>query len=460
MAHVATPYGSRLRRSDRVPDLVTMTVDARHSLEAAVSRARERYTQRRPVAAAMDAEARRVMPGGNTRTVLYHPPFPLRVARGWGSRIIDVDGFEYVDLLGEYTAGLYGHSNDTILSAVREVLDHGLSLGAHNTYEARFAAAITERFPSIQLIRFTNSGTEANLMAVSLARVVTERPDIAVAVGGYHGGLMYFGGGGSPINAPFGTVLLHYNDIDQSRSALRSHGDSLAAIVIEGVQGSAGCIPADREYLQVLRDEATDLGIAFIADEVMTSRLAPHGYCAELGITPDLITLGKYLGGGFSFGAFGGRADWMARFDPRSPDALPHAGTFNNNVATMAAGLAGITEVLDDAVIIDLNERGDHLRRRLHEVVQPYGWCASGQGSMIGLHPVPGPVRSTADLAPANPHVRELLFLELLERGWYIAARGFIALSIDITDDDVDNFIEAIVDIFTVTPELHTGFTT
>lgn len=431
-----------------------MTIQADRTLQAAIELARERYIQRRPVGAAMDAEARRVMPGGNTRTVLYHPPFPMRVARGWGCRITDVDGFDYIDLLGEYTAGLYGHSNDTIRDAVRAALDQGLSLGAHNTYEARLAAAITDRFPSIELVRFTNSGTEANLMAVSLARVVTGRPGIAVAVGGYHGGLMYYGGGGSPVNAPFETVLLHYNDIDQSVAALHQHADSLAALVIEGVQGSAGCITADVEYLRALRDATSELGIAFIADEVMTSRLAPHGYCAAVGIRPDLITLGKYLGGGLTFGAFGGRTDWMARFDPSSPDALPHAGTFNNNVLTMAAGLAGLTEVIDDAVIIDLNERGDRLRRGLHEAVSPFGWCATGHGSMVGLHPVSGPVRSTADLSEANPHLRELLFLELVERGWYIAARGFIALSIEITDDDIENFIAAVTDVFAENPEL------
>jgi glutamate-1-semialdehyde 2,1-aminomutase len=431
-----------------------MTIQAEQSLEVAVERARERYVQRRPVGARMQAEAERVMPGGNTRTVLYHPPFPMRVAHGRGCRITDVDGFDYVDLLGEYTAGLYGHSNDTIRDAVRAALDDGLSLGAHNTYEARLAAAIVGRFPSIELIRFTNSGTEANLMAVSLARVITGRPGIAVAVGGYHGGLMYYGGGGSPVNAPFQTVLLHYNDIEQSVAALRENADSLAAVVIEGVQGSAGCIAADVEYVRALRVVTTQLGIAFIADEVMTSRLAPHGLFEALGITPDLTTLGKYLGGGLSFGAFGGRADWMARFDPSAPHALPHAGTFNNNVLTMAAGLAGLTAVLDDDVIIDLNGRGDRLRQGLQDVVAPLGWCATGQGSMVGLHPVPGPVRSTADLADADPRLRELLFLELLERGWYIAARGFIALSIEITDDDIENFLTAITDVFAVHPEL------
>lgn len=418
-------------------------------LDDAVTAARHRFAERRPLSAAMHDEACRVMPGGNTRTVLFHGPFPLRVARGWGSRIVDVDGFEYVDLLGEYTAGLYGHSNDTIRDAIRAALDGGLSLGAHNTYEVSLARAVVDRFPALELVRFTNSGTEANLMAVALARVVTERPAIAVARGGYHGGLLYFGGGGSPVNAPYDVVLLDYNDVEISRKALLENADRVAAVLIEPVLGSAGCIPADAEYLAMLRDSADEIGALLIHDEVMTSRLGPHGASELYGVRPDLITLGKYLGGGVSFGAFGGRADLMARFDPTSPDALPHAGTFNNNVLSMAAGLAGLTEVLDDDVLIDLNARGDRLREGLNDVVAPHGWVATGRGSMVGLHPVPGPVRSPDDLADADDRRRELLYLELLERGWYMARRGFIALSIEVSDDDVDGFIAAVADVVT-----------
>ncbi len=403
----------------------------------------------------MHAEACAVMPGGNTRTVLYHPPFPLRVARAFDARIIDVDGFEYVDLLGEYTAGLYGHSNDTIRDAVRAALEDGLSLGAHNTYEARFAAALIERFPALELVRFTNSGTEANLMAVSLARVVTQRPAIAVAVGGYHGGLLYFGGGGSPVNAPYDVVLLPYNDTQASRTLISDNAERLAAVIIEPVMGSAGCIAATSEYLHGLREVTATNDILLIADEVMTSRLGPHGALAAHGITPDLITLGKYLGGGLSFGAFGGRRDLMQRFDPSTPQALPHAGTFNNNVLTMAAGLAGLTEVLDDDVIAELNARGDRFRTSLDSEVHGFGWCATGSGSMIGLHPVRGPVHSPSDLTSADALVRELLFLELLDRGWYIAMRGFMSLSLDITDADTDGFVNAVSDILRSHPILH-----
>ena len=418
--------------------------DERTDLDAALGAARQRYVDQRPVGAAMHAEASEVMPGGNTRTVLYHPPFPLRIASGQGQRVVDVDGHEYVDMLGEYTAGLYGHSQKTILDAVRAAMDDGISLAGHNVYEARLARLLVDRFPALELVRFTNSGTEANLMAISLARVVTGKPAIAVMRGGYHGGLLYYGGGGSPVNAPYEAIVLDYNDVDGARAAIREHADRLAAVVVEPVLGSGGVIPATQEFLGALRDESAAHGVLLILDEVMTSRLSPQGAAPLYGVQPDLLTLGKYLGGGLSFGAFGGRADLMARFDPSQPGALPHAGTFNNNVLSMAAGLAGLTEVLDDATLDAVNARGDRLRATLNDVMAPYGWIATGRGSMIGVHPVAGPVDSPADLAGADDRRRELLFLDLLERGYYMAPRGFIALSIEVTDVDIDGFVDAV----------------
>ena len=423
-----------------------MTTAADVDLDAALGQARLTYAARRPVAARMHQEACEVMPGGNTRTVLYHGPFPLRMARGFGSRLIDVDGFEYVDMLGEYTAGLYGHSQEAILDAVKATLDDGLSLAGHNVYEARLACLLVDRYPALELVRFTNSGTEANLMAVALARVVTGRPGIAVVRGGYHGGLLYFGGGGSPVNAPYEAVVMTYNDVDGSRALLREHADRLACVIVEPVIGSGGVIPADPAYLAMLRSETASLGILLVLDEVMTSRLSPQGAGAAYGITPDLMTVGKYLGGGLSFGAFGGRADLMSRFDPTAPNALPHAGTFNNNVLTMAAGIAGLTDVLSDERLDALNARGDRLREALNQVVRAYGWIATGRGSMVGLHPVGGPVTSPEDLADADDRRRELLFLDLLERGYYMARRGFIALSLEVTDDEIDGFVRAVRD--------------
>ena len=223
--------------------------------------------------------------------------------------------------------------------------------------------------------------------------------------------------------------------------------DGVAAVLIETTMGSAGCIPGSPEYLRGLQEVAHEVGALFIVDEVMTSRLSPSGSSPGLGLEPDLITLGKYLGGGLSFGAFGGRADLMGLFDPTRPTPLQHAGTFNNNVLTMAAGLAGLTHVLTPEAVDALNARGDRLRESLQQVVAPHGWTAIGRGSMVCLHPVTGPVTSPSDLASADSGLRELLFLELLERGWYMALRGFMALSLEVSDDDVDGFVSVVGEV-------------
>src|SRR5439155_24187836 len=170
----------------------------------------------------------------------------LTMARGEGARLWDLDEHEYVDFLSEFTAGIYGHSDPAIRQAITTALEGGLNFGAHNATEARFAAAICARFPSIDLVRFTSSGTEANLMAVSAARALTGRPKILVFEGGYHGGVFYFRGHGSPLNAPFEYLLGRYNDLGAVEALVQPHRAELAAILVEPMQGTTGCIPAER----------------------------------------------------------------------------------------------------------------------------------------------------------------------------------------------------------------------
>ncbi len=300
--------------------------------------------QRRPKTKALQERAKAVMPGGNTRTVLFTQPFPIRVERGEGAHILDVDGHEYVNFVGEYSAGLYGHSHPVIQEAVTKAVAAGLNFGAHHKVEVEFAEAVASRF-KLERLRFTNSGTEANMMALAAARNFTGRSKVMAMRGAYHGGTLYFINGASPVNAPFDVVLGRYNDIEQTRKLIEENSNELAAILVEPMLGSGGCIPGDVKFLQMLRGESAARGIILIFDEVMTSRLGRNGLAPELNIKPDLTTLGKYIGGGMSFGCFGGRADIMDQFDPTREKFLPHAGTFNNNTLTMAAGLAGITKV-------------------------------------------------------------------------------------------------------------------
>lgn len=419
------------------------------TLDDALAEARATYSARRPLSLAQHEAARAVLPGGNTRTVLFHGPFPLCAARGEGAYLVDVDGHRYLNLLGEYTAGLFGHSHPVIRAAIDRALDQGINLGAHNRMEAELAAIVCARFPSIDLVRFTNSGTEANLMALATARHATGRADVMVFKGGYHGGLLYFGGGGIPINAPYPFVLAAYNDIEATRQAIRSRGHALAAVLVEPMMGSAGCIPAARDFLAMLREETARCGAVLIFDEVMTSRFSAGGAQKLDAITPDMTTLGKYIGGGMSFGAFGGRRDLMAMFDPTVAGSMPHAGTFNNNVLSMAAGVAGMSQVFTPAVADALHKRGEQLRARLNDLFSAAGVSmqAIGRSSLMSLHATSAPIRTPDDLLASDDRVKELVFLDLLERGIYVARRGFIALSLMVSEADLDHFVGALGEI-------------
>lgn len=420
------------------------TVDAL-TLDAALAQARAAYVARNARSAKIYAQAAAVMPGGNTRSVLFYEPFPLAIARGEGAFIWDADGHRYLDLLGEFTAGLYGHSNPVVRAAIDGALDNGINLGGHNLLEPRLAKLICDRFPAMDSVRFTNSGTEANLMAIALAKAATQRGTVMVFHGAYHGGVLSFGGGGSPVNVPHNFVVAPYNDIDGTRALLARHAADLAAVVVEPMLGAGGCIPAEPAFLQFLREATAEDGALLIFDEVMTSRTSAGGQQALLGIAPDLTTLGKYIGGGMSFGAFGGRGDLMALFDPRRPDALPHAGTFNNNVLTMAAGIAGLTEVFTPEVAEAHRGRGEALRERLNALCRQQGVAMqfTGLGSLMNAHFTSRPVRTPADAACDN-RLRDLLFFDMAEAGFYLARRGLAALMLPLTDADLDGFRNAV----------------
>ena len=319
--------GMRHRRAVSEPAALGTEKAMRNlSLEAAVADVDARYVAANPRSKARFEAAARDMPGGNTRTVLHYDPFPVALVKGEGAYVTDLDGHTYVDFLGEFTAGLYGHSEPAILRAIQEALANGLVLGGPNRYEARLAELMCQRFPALELVRFCNSGSESTLMSLSLARAVTGRASVMAFNGAYHGGFLSFAGGGSPINAPFPYVMADYNDPEGARKLIAQHAPNLAAIIIEPMMGSGGCIPADPEFLRLLREEADKHGIVLVFDEVMTSRLAPGGLHGKLGVKPDLVAFGKYLGGGVSFGAFGGDRALMQRLDPTRPDGLDALG--------------------------------------------------------------------------------------------------------------------------------------
>jgi glutamate-1-semialdehyde 2,1-aminomutase len=413
-------------------------------LDDAVAAAKERYVASHRRSAELAERAARVMPGGNTRSVLHIEPFAFRVVGADGAHLRDADGHTYLDLLGDYSAGLLGR-RVAVADVVRSVLERGWSYGAMSEPEVVFAEGVVGRFPSVGQVRFTNSGTEANLMAVLTARHATGRGRVVVFDGAYHGGLLNFTPVGEALRAPFDFTVLPYNDVAAVEAELTAFGPEIACVLVEPLMGAAGCIPGDPAFLAALRRLTAACGTVLIFDEVMTSRLAVGGAQELLGITPDMTTIGKYLAGGLSFGAFGGRRDLMAAFDP-GVGGLAHGGTFNNNAFTMAVGAAVHDTLIDADALAAVNKRGDSLRDGLNErfATAPVAFCASGWGSLINVHPVSGPVRSPADLRAADPRRRELFFFALLEAGFYLAPRGYLALTMDVTDDDVEAFLDAV----------------
>ena len=416
------------------------------AVDAALAEARAGFIARNPRSAAAHARAETVMPGGNTRSVLFYEPFPLVMVRGEGCFLWDADGHRYLDLLGEFTAGLYGHSDPVIRAAIDRALDGGISFGAHNLMEPELARLICDRFASIERLRFTNSGTEANLMALALARAFTGRSRILVFRGGYHGGVLTFTTGPSPANVPHDIVFGDYNDAEGAHRLIAENAPDLAAILVEPMLGSGGCIPGEPAFLAALQKGARAAGALLILDEVMTSRSAAGGLQALMGLTPDLTTLGKYLGGGMSVGAFGGRAEVMALFDPRRPGALPHAGTFNNNLLTMAAGIAGLTEVFTPEAADALRVRGDGFRDRLNALCRAAGAAMqfTGCGSIMNVHFTAASIRNPADAAGADARLRDLFFFDMAAAGIYLARRGFMALMLPVGDGELDDALAAV----------------
>lgn len=417
------------------------------TIHGALDEARTRYREANRLSMEQHRRAAQVLPGGNTRTVLYSDPFPITLASAKGCYVTSLDGRTYVDYLCEFTAGLYGHSDPVLRQAVEAALESGWVRGGQIQQEEEFARLICERFPSMNKLRFVNSGTEANLFAISTARAVSGKSKVMVFEGAYHGGVFMFGAIQSPLTVPLEYVKAPYNDWAATESLLEKNAQDLACVIIEPMQGSGGCIAAAPEFLKALHQWTSSQGVVLIFDEVMTSRLGAGGGLQGVhGISPDMTTVGKYMGGGFSFGAFGGREEIMSRFDPQKPGYIAHAGTFNNNVFTMSAGAAGLRRVFTPDAARELTARGERLRARLNEVCQaaPFPIQFTGYGSMMNVHMCSGTIRSVRDLQGSSALLRDLMYFDLLEQGIWSARRGMFNLSLPMREPEFDKLVEAV----------------
>ncbi|MDX1385171.1 MAG: aminotransferase class III-fold pyridoxal phosphate-dependent enzyme, partial [Thermoanaerobaculia bacterium] len=314
----------------------------------------DRYRQRTPGSARFFDRASRTVPGGNSRQAGYWEPYPLCVERAEGVHFYDLDGNEYIDLTFNYTAMVHGHAYPPIVEAVD--LARGSGWAANNVHMLDVAEQLVERVASVDQVRFTNSGTEAALLALTIARQVTGRYKVLMNRFGSHGSLMEFESGTFDHPGP-ATFLGEYNDLASFEAVLAEHGDEIAAVFTEPVMGAGGGIPADVGFLRGLADAARRAGALFVADEVITFRLGVGGWQGEIGIDPDLTMFGKLIGGGFPVGAVGGKRELMRVLEPGG--GVFHSGTYNANPVTMAAGAVSIRELTAEriAAMHDLAER-------------------------------------------------------------------------------------------------------
>jgi glutamate-1-semialdehyde 2,1-aminomutase len=422
------------------------------------------YYRRTPRSRESFANAKQFLPGGETRSITSFRPYPIFVAEGRGCRLTDIDGNVYFDLLNNYTALVHGHAHPLINQAVIGRLEQGTGYAAPTLAQSRLAQLLTERVNSVERVRFCNSGTEATMFALRAAKAFTGRNKILKMEGGYHGThdaalisvtpALHLAG---PSDCPAAVstvgsfrgviddvVVAPFNDIHSTGRIIERNGKELAAIIVEPVLGSAGMIPAHPAFLEFLRGQATEIGALLIFDEVVTLRLGYGGAQETYRIRPDLTSFGKFIGGGFPVGAFGGRADVMELFDS-CKGTLTHSGTFNGNELTMAAGLIAM-QLLTRAEIARINSLGERLRDGIRRI------CSSptsqvrvtGMGSLLQLHFSNSNIQDYRSAATGDKALMHLLHLSLLNCGVFIAPRGLMCISTAISEGEIDEVSQLI----------------
>jgi glutamate-1-semialdehyde 2,1-aminomutase len=406
--------------------------------------------------------AQELIPGGVNspvrafRSVGGNPPF---IARGEGSHIFDADGNEYIDYVGSWGPLLLGHRHPEILAALEGALAVGTSFGAPTEQEIDLAAAICDAVPSIEMVRLVNSGTEATMSAIRVARGFTGRDLIVKFEGCYHGHvdslLVKAGSGIATLGIPdtqgvpkaFAdtTIALPFNDVDALKQAFRTRGDAIAAVIVEPVVGNMGCVPPLEGYLEGLRAITEQYGALLIFDEVMTGfRVAFGGAQQRYGIRPDLTTLGKVIGGGLPVGAYGGRRDIMSRVAPAGP--IYQAGTLSGNPLAVAAGLAMLRHLKAHP---EIYERLEQQSAELCAAV-PEGITVNRVGAMFTFFFTDGPVTDYESAKRSDTGRFGAFFRGMLERGIYLAPSQFEAafLSAAHSDDDILRTIAAAREAF------------
>ena len=423
--------------------------------------------------AALFSRAQNALPGGNTRHSIAYAPYPLYAKHGEGCRITDVDGATYIDCVNNMSANIHGHRHPAIVEAATRQMEKFISIGSPTEVEIELAELLTARLPSVERIRFCNSGTEALMFAARAARAFTGRRKIAKIEGGYHGSYdaldvsnkplpdrwgdadfpdMVREGAGLTPGATDDTIIFQANRTASTRALLERHGDELAAVFIDPVVSRMGFLPLSKEFLTMIREETAKRGVLLIFDEVFSFRLGRQGAQGVVGVRPDLSTFGKIIGGGFPIGAFGGRRDVMDVFNHLHEGGarVEHSGTFFGNPVSMAAGIASL-ELLDEDAFAHLDALGEQLRGGLETILKDRQMPgqAMGQGSLIALTPHLAPYSDYRDFFQgfaARAEEFGSLFANILNnRVLPVFPTGFI-LSTPMTRAEIDDILSSVDD--------------
>jgi glutamate-1-semialdehyde 2,1-aminomutase len=434
---------------------------------ASLSREEQLYRSLTPTSYEYFLEGRKYLPGGDSRSPLFHPPYPVVLEEGDGCWLLDLDGNKLLDFTGNHTSLVLGYKHPQVLEAVRRQLEKGTVFPGVTVPQVRLAELLCERVPSFERVRFANSGTEAAMNAIRAARAFTGRHKIAKIEGGYNGSWddvmvsthpsgEQAGDVVRPVAAPASlglspdstdnVIVLPFNEVEAAAQLIEQQGEHLAAVIVEPVMGSAGMIPAERDYLEMLREVTERFGILLVFDEVISFRVAYGGGQEHYSVTPDLTCLGKLIGGGFPLGAFGGWSDVMAMFDPsRGRPRIPHPGSYNANPISLVAGETTLGLLTGEAIRL-LNRRGESLRHQLRIAFKDAGLPAqvSGLGSLFAIHLTSQPVKSYRDTMGADADLRHRIFLGLFKEGVLIDPRGVGCVSAAIGEAEIDQFVGAL----------------
>jgi len=413
-------------------------------------------------------DAQELIPGGVNSPVRAFSSVggsPIFVNEGEGGYLKDIDGNKYVDFVQSWGPLIFGHRDESIENAVIKAVKHGLSFGAPTLAETELAQLVVSMFDSIDKVRFVSSGTEAVMSAIRLARGFTGRDDIVKFTGCYHGhsdsllvqagsGAATFGNPSSPgVPADFTkhTLLAQYNNIDSVKKCF-SDSNNIACVIIEPIAGNMGLIPADKEFLQQLRDLCDANGTLLIFDEVMSGfRASINGAESITGVKPDIVTLGKVIGGGMPVGAFGARREIMAKLSPEGP--VYQAGTLSGNPVAMAAGYAALSKLKKNAPVLDvLNKRARRLVEGMQAEAKKFGIAMQidTRGSMFGFFFNDKPVKSFEDASTCDGGFFAAFHQGMIDEGFYFACSLFEAgfISTATTDDMIEDCIKASAKVF------------